>query len=56
MPHHTPGITYFHDRARFTIECDSPVAVQIDGEYVGDRERIEVGYEPDAIEVFVPPS
>jgi diacylglycerol kinase family enzyme len=50
----TPGITYLHDRSRFTIDCDQPVAVQIDGEYVGDRERIEVGYEPDAITVIVP--
>jgi diacylglycerol kinase family enzyme len=51
----TPGISYIHDCSRFTIECDQPVAVQIDGEYVGDRERIEVGYEPGAIDVFVPP-
>lgn len=52
----TPGITYLHDRHRIEIECDRPVSVQIDGEYVGERRRIEVGYEADAVRVFVPSS
>lgn len=50
----TPGIHYLHDRTSFSIVCDQPVAVQIDGEYVGDRERVEIGYEPAAVDVFVP--
>ena len=50
----TSGITYLHDRHRLEIECDRPLGVQIDGEYVGVRERIEVGYEADAVQVFVP--
>ena len=50
----TPGITYLHDQPSFVIECDHPVAVQIDGEYVGDHARVTIGYEPAAIDVYVP--
>ncbi len=52
----TSGITYLHDRHHLEIECDRPLGVQIDGEYVGVRQRIEVGYEADAVRVFVPSS
>jgi diacylglycerol kinase family enzyme len=48
------GVTYLHDRDRFVIACDEPVAVQIDGEYIGERERIEISYEPDALPVYLP--
>jgi diacylglycerol kinase family enzyme len=48
-------VGYLHDLHRFSVECDEPTALQLDGEYVGDVERVEFGYRPDAIAVLVPP-
>ena len=53
--HGSRRVGYLHDLHRFTIECDEPTALQLDGEYVGHRDRVEFSYRPDEIEVFVPP-
>ncbi len=34
------GMVARHDLAELTLEADRPVAFQIDGEYVGERERV----------------
>ncbi|HEY2789580.1 MAG TPA: diacylglycerol kinase family protein [Gaiellales bacterium] len=53
--HGSRRVGYLHDLHSFTIECDEPTALQLDGEYVGHRDRVEFSYRPDAIEVLVPP-
>jgi diacylglycerol kinase family enzyme len=52
--HGSRHVGYLHDLHAFTVACDEPTAFQIDGEYVGHRERVEFAYRPDAIRVLVP--
>ena len=52
--HGSRRIGYLHDMDDFTVACDVPTAIQIDGEYVGHVERVEFAYRPNAIEVFIP--
>jgi len=48
-------VGYLHDLDDFTVACDVPTAIQIDGEYLGHVERIHFRYERAAIRVLVPP-
>jgi diacylglycerol kinase family enzyme len=45
---------YLHDVRTIEVECDVPTAVQVDGEYVGLRRRVEIGYLDDALRVYGP--
>lgn len=45
---------YLHDIRSIDVECDVPTAVQVDGEYVGVRRRLEIGYLEDALRVYGP--
>ena len=54
--HGSRRIGYLHDMDDFTVACDQPTAIQIDGEYLGHVERVHVRYERDAIRVLIPPS
>jgi len=47
------GLIARHDLAGLTLEADRPVAFQIDGEYVGERERVTFRAVPDAIQVVM---
>ncbi len=51
---HAPGIRQHADLVALTIEADRPFPYQVDGEYLGETERVEVVYEPDALTVLVP--
>jgi diacylglycerol kinase family enzyme len=53
--HGSRRIGYLHDLDDFTVACDVPTAVQIDGEYLGHVERVHFRYERDAVRVLVPP-
>lgn len=44
-----------HDQAALTIRADEPMPVQIDGEYVGRRDKLELHSTPRAVSVVVPP-
>lgn len=48
-----PRIAYLHDLRDLTVTCDEPTPVQIDGEYVGHRERVRVRYHEAAVEVYL---
>lgn len=48
------GVTYLHDSRTLAVTCDTPLPVQIDGEYVGEREHVEITYLDAAARVFVP--
>jgi diacylglycerol kinase family enzyme len=54
--HGSRRIGYLHDMDDFTVACDVPTAIQIDGEYLGHVERVHFRYERDAVRVLVPPS
>jgi diacylglycerol kinase family enzyme len=45
-------ILSLHDQATFTITASRPVAFQVDGEYVGERECVTFRSVPDAIRVL----
>jgi diacylglycerol kinase family enzyme len=45
------GIVTRHDLTELTVTADRPVAFQIDGEYVGERERVRFRSVPDALRV-----
>jgi diacylglycerol kinase family enzyme len=47
------GIVARHDLPELTVESVRPVAFQIDGEYVGERERVRFRAVPDAIRVVM---
>jgi len=42
-----------HNLAELTLQADRPVAFQIDGEYVGEREQVRFLAVPDAIRVVM---
>jgi diacylglycerol kinase family enzyme len=42
-----------HDEAALTIRADRPVAFQVDGEYVGEREQVAFRSVPDALRVIM---
>jgi diacylglycerol kinase family enzyme len=51
----TPGgrhILSLHDLAEFELRADRPMAFQVDGEYVGERERVCFRSVPDALRVL----
>ena len=47
-----PDILYGHDLDRIEIVCDSPLPLQVDGEDLGDVERVECVAERGAIPVL----
>ena len=57
-PLHASGrsrrIAYLHDLSLLEVDCDLPMAVQLDGEYIDELERVRIEYEPAAVEVFLP--
>jgi diacylglycerol kinase family enzyme len=57
-PHHARGrdrrVAYLHNVDHLSVTCDGPVAVQLDGEYLGRFQRVEIRYQPAAVSVYVP--
>ena len=47
------GIVTAHNLSVLTVTADRPVAFQIDGEYVGERERVSFRSVPDALRVVM---
>jgi diacylglycerol kinase family enzyme len=46
-------VVSLHDTAEMTLLADRPVAFQVDGEYVGERERVTFRSVPGALQVVV---
>jgi diacylglycerol kinase family enzyme len=59
-PRHATGrdgrVLYLHDVAEIQVECDEPVALQVDGEYLGRVERVTLRYRPAAVRMLIPPA
>jgi diacylglycerol kinase family enzyme len=47
------GILYAHDRDRIEISCDRPLPHQVDGEDLGDTQRLSIVAEREALTVLV---
>jgi diacylglycerol kinase family enzyme len=47
------GVLYGHDLDRVEIVCDRPLPLQVDGEDLGDVERLEAVCERGALDVLV---
>ena len=52
--HGSRRVGYLHDMNEFSVTCDVATAIQIDGEYLGEVERVRFPYERDAIRALVP--
>lgn len=45
-------VLHLHDQERIEVNCDVPLPVQADGEYVGDRDRVVLEVVPDALSLL----
>lgn len=45
--------SHLHDLSAFTVTADRPVAFQVDGDHLGERERVAFRAVPDALSVVV---
>lgn len=45
------SVTVLHDMTRFTLTADYPLPFQVDGDYLGERSKVEFSAHPDAISV-----
>jgi diacylglycerol kinase family enzyme len=45
-------VVSLHDQPAFTLRCDRPVALQVDGEYVGEHESVTFRAVPHALRVI----
>lgn len=46
-----PELAVFEDEERISMKASRPVAVQIDGDFIGRIDSGELGWEPDVVEV-----
>jgi diacylglycerol kinase family enzyme len=46
------GAVYGHDLSRVRVEADVPMPLQVDGEYVGEVERVTIESIPDALGLY----
>jgi diacylglycerol kinase family enzyme len=49
-----PGLAVLHDVDRVVVTCDRPLPLQVDGEDLGDVERVVFESEPAAVRALVP--
>jgi diacylglycerol kinase family enzyme len=49
---HGPNVLRLHDRAEFTVRSATPQAFQLDGDYLGEREKVDFLSVPDALRVI----
>ncbi|HSF61229.1 MAG TPA: diacylglycerol kinase family protein [Gaiellaceae bacterium] len=47
------NLVYVHDADRLAVACDEPMALEVDGEDLGDVERAELEAEREAVTVLV---
>jgi len=50
---HGRSVLILHDQAEMTLSAARPVAFQLDGEYVGERESVRFLSVPDALRIVV---
>jgi diacylglycerol kinase family enzyme len=50
---HGRDVLLLHDQDEFVLVADGPMALQVDGDYVGEREEIRFASVPEALRVIV---
>lgn len=50
---HGRNLVQLHDEAEFTLTAERPVAFELDGDYLGERERVTFRSIPNALQVLV---
>ena len=50
----SPGIVQVADVTAVTVSADRPFPWQVDGDYLGEVDHLDVGYEPDQLTLVVP--
>jgi diacylglycerol kinase family enzyme len=48
---HGRGVLGLHDLAEFTLSSETPLAFQLDGDYVGERDKVTFRSAPEALRV-----
>lgn len=46
-------LVQLHDEQEFTLTASRPVAFELDGDYLGERESVTFRSTPDALQVLV---
>lgn len=49
---HGRHLTHMHDLAEFTLVAERPTAFEVDGDYLGERERVEFTATPQVLDVL----
>jgi diacylglycerol kinase family enzyme len=47
-----PHILYLHDQQQIEVSADMLLPVQMDGEYIGDHQRVLLESVPDALSLL----
>ena len=50
---HGRRVYRLHDVEQFTLSAERPLSVQVDGDYIGDHDLVELGVEEDALRLLV---
>ena len=50
----SPDIVQLADAVRVTVTGDGPIPWQVDGDYLGEVNRLDVTYEPDTLTIVTP--
>ena len=50
----SPDIVQLADAVRVTVTGDGPIPWQVDGDYLGEVDRLDVTYEPDTLTIVTP--
>ena len=50
----SPEIVQRTDVSSVEVTADTPFPWQVDGDYLGEVERLDVAFEPDALTLIVP--
>ena len=53
MPPRGRDVVSLHDQPVFTLRADQPIALQVDGEYVGEQEAVQFRSVPQVLRVIV---
>jgi diacylglycerol kinase family enzyme len=46
-------LLYVKDQPKFLVKCDKPMPVQMDGEFIGERDEVLIEWIPNALSVLV---
>ncbi len=54
MLHRHPNVEHRDDVKAVTVTSSEPFPYQVDGEYLGEVDRLDFSYEPDVLTLVVP--